>query len=70
MSKNKVTQHKQSANFYAISEVELYSVMPVGYVLYHNDVCFLPDFLYRHYWDALHQNIYNQLIVIFQNLNP
>ena len=34
MSKNKVTQLKQSSNFYAISEVELYSVMPVGYVLY------------------------------------
>ena len=71
MSKIKVTQLKQSSNFYAISEVELYSVLPVGCVLYYNDVYFLADFLYHHYWDALHQNIYHQLIAHFpKNLNP
>ena len=43
MSK-KVTQLKQSSNFFVISEIELYSVMPVGYLLYYSDVCFLPDF--------------------------
>ena len=64
MSK-KILQLKQSSNFYLISEVEICSMMPVGYVLYYSDESFLPDFLHRHYWDALHQNIYQLLIAYF-----
>ena len=44
ISCQKITQLKQSSNFYVISEVELVSVMPVGYVLYYSDVRFLAFF--------------------------
>ena len=59
---SKITQLKQTSDFYVISEVELYSVMLVGSVLFYSDFCFLRDFLQSHYLDALLQNIYHRLI--------